>query len=187
MTRTNSLLHQSEWNQYQGEAWIGLLLSIPGSVVIARQVSTPAGGTKPQPGFPVFYNASANRYQVPTTAANIKRICGIVIYNKSDVPDSSGTIEYDDDDVVDIVIRGGAWVKSGAALEATDLLTWDNGDKDWVKGARPTITSSTAGDPTDAELNQLITDLSYSPIVNYSPTAVAAGDLVAAYLPGGVL
>lgn len=186
-SRTNSLLLQREWNQYQAEAWVGMISTVPGSVFISRPIGVPTNnGVKPRPGYPVYFDRTTNRYQVPINAEQIRQICGVVAYRGSDIAEA-GVIEYEDGDRPDILLRGGIWVQAGASLQATDLLTWDHSEKKWIKGSRPTIDAASAGNPTDAELNALISGLSFTSIINFSQVTVGDGQLIEAYLPGGAI
>ena len=179
----NDLLLQQEWLTYQKVAFQGQVGSQPGACFIKGPVNTESSGTKPQPGYPVYFNTTRERFEVPKTAAQIRKICGIVTYYKSSIKNASGVIEFDDDTLVDIMIRGSIWVKSGAAIKRTELITWDGSDSDWVKGSIPTISAA----PTQANVNALIAELGYTRIGNYSPKAIASGELFEAFLSGGII
>ena len=196
---SNSMLFQRDWNTYQKKAFIGQTGSQPGSFNIRGIVNTPGSGTKPQPGYPVFYNASTDRFEVPRTAAQVQRICGVIVYNLDDIPDASQEIIYENDDAAEICIRGSVWVKSGAALEPTAAVTWDTDDNDWIAASTPTVavhtplTQNTVNaintGLTDlrTKVNAAIASLGYTRLGNLSARAVKSGELFEIYQSGGII
>ena len=195
----SDFLFQREWNQYQKNAFLGQVGSQPGSAFIKGTVTTPSSGTKPRPGYPVFYNATSKRFEVPRTAAQVLRICGVVTYYKSDIANSDGVIEYANDTMVDIMIRGSIWVQAGSGITPTSRITWDTANNDWVSDSAPVIAAHTAISTNSAgnintaieelrtNVQSALNDLGYTRIGNYSPRDIADGELFEAYLSGGII
>jgi len=191
-----SLVFQSTYDVNQGDSFVGQLASQPGSIVIPGTVNVPNNGKKPQPGFPVFYNSSNDGWEVPTTAANIRRIQGIVLYRTTDIPNDSNVVEFDTDDLIDILIRGQIFLKAGGAFDPFTRITWDNGDEDWIAGAAPTVAAHTpTADNVAANINGAITSLrnnvnaainalGYTRLQSIHPNASTSGSNFLAYLSG---
>lgn len=196
---SNTLLFQQEFNTYQKIAFLGQLGEQRGQVVIKVAVNTPASGTKPRPGYPLFYNSASKRFEVPRTALQVKRICGVVTYYKSDIMSDAGVVEYENDTMIDLVIRGSIWVGAGATISPTDRITWDIANKNWVVADEISVEAfAAAADNSVANVNAAIESLrsqvqtaidarAYTQIGNYSPRDVNNGELFMAYLSGGII
>ena len=214
----NNFRFQTDWNVYQRRAWVGQPGNQDGHLVIRGVVSTGSNSddNKPRPGYPVYYNATDNRWQVPRSTAQIQQAAGILLYRPSDIVNDDKNIIYDDDTIVEIMIRGTVWVQAGTALNPFQAMTWDNDDEDWIArddisidaiadiAAHTALTGVTAGDVngglTELETNinivkdnletavvDTINKLGFTRITSIAPSAVAAGDLVEAYLTGGAI
>lgn len=167
--------------------------------MIPGAVNTPTSGVKPRPGYPVYYNTTRNRWEVPTTAADIAQIQGVLLYRKNDRINDSGYTEYEDNTIADILIRGSLWVDSGAALNPMQRVTWDHSGADWIAGAVPTISAladltgnavsdiNTGINSLESNINNLIVALGYTRMTNISPSAVSSGDRFEIYLSGAPL
>ena len=196
-----ALLFQKDWETYQSKAWVGMPGNQPGHMFTKGVVSTPArNGVIPRPGYPVYYNATDGRWQVPGTDALTVNIQGILVYRKRDKVGDDGTIEYADGTVVDIMLRGSVWVTAGATLNPMQKVNFDPSDGDWVAGTTPNVGAAT--DVTDASsateinaavdsvitaTNAALANFGFTRVTNISPGAVSSGELFEAYLPGGVL
>lgn len=153
------------------------------NVVRAGVVSTPTNGTKPQPGFPVYWNATADRWQVPTTNAQILLIGGVIPYTKGDVANASGIVEYEDDAVVDIVRQGSIYVKAGVAIAQMAQVTWDATDKDYI--LKPALVVPT--DNTKANIDAAFGLRRLTGMENGESSDVSSGNIFLLRLVGPVL
>ena len=187
---SHDLLFQRNYRRHQDVAFVGQV-SRPGSTIMVKGIAGVAAvnGVAPQPGYPVFYNRVSNRFEVPTTAAHLMNICGVIAFEQRAIKNSSGVIEYAAGDLLQVMYRGTIWVRSGAALEFGDLAAWDLADTDWVVGSLPTMSTLTeAAWNADARaeiatnVDAVIESFGYTRIVSLTPTAVAVGDLVEIYL-----
>ena len=89
-------------------------------------LSVPTSATRnPQPGDAVYYDATANAYAVPTSAAHSLAVCGILSYRQDTVADSDSIVRFVDGDEIEVAVLGGFWVTAGSAVEYNQLLTWD--------------------------------------------------------------
>lgn len=197
----NSLLHQTSWDIYQKEAWEGQLGNQPASIVIPAVLNVPNNGTKPRPGYPVFYNTDNNAWEYPEADENIPRISGVILYQKSDIVDNNNVVEYDDGAVLEIIIRGSVWGKSLAVLDPTQRVTWvhdaDAANRGWNAEAAPLIEDfDPTSDNTASNINAAIEDLQdktqnaiesfgLTRISSISPRASTANGLFEIYLNGG--
>ena len=190
----NTLRFQSDWLVHQANAWAGLMVSQPGSMVISGALRTPTGGVIPRPGYPVYYNPTSDRWEVPTTAENIANIAGILLYRKSDIVNESGVIEYANDTIADILFRGAVWVEAGGAINPLSRITWDNAARDWVVSTEnpvseaADITANTAA-AINAGLDDVVGNVNaalgtFRRINCLSPMKITDGSLFEAYLQG---
>lgn len=218
MANNNNFLFQRDWNVYQGRAWKGMPGNQDGHLVIRGVVSTGSHNDdrKPEPGYPVYYNRTDNRWQVPRTTTQIQSATGVLLYRPSDILNDDHEIVYDDDTVVEIMIRGTVWVESGTALAPFQAMTWDNGDEDWIARdelatdpitdivAHTALTGNNAADintaltelegninqvkdDTESTIVSTINKLGFTRFTSIAPSATSAGDLVEVYLPGGAI
>ena len=105
------------------------------------RLNVPTSGRKARPGDGVYWNATANRFQVPTTDAQELLVLGIVAYDVGTVQSTLGTtpttensdqfIQYDDDDVIKVAVLGTFYLIAGGAVEYGNILRHQNDDYKW--------------------------------------------------------
>ena len=92
----------------------------------------PSGATRiPRPGDAVYYDATNNGYAIPTTAAHLLTVCGILSYRADEVAELDASIQFKDGAEVEVGIFGTFWVAAKVALEYNNLLVWDIATFDW--------------------------------------------------------
>ena len=139
---------QSSYGRHQQAGWPGSKAK-PGAPMefVTGPVGVPTNGTKPKPGYGVYYNKTNKDFRVPTSLDQSLLVEGIVIYDAGTVQGSQSTpstgansdtlVAYEHGRVVKIGIFGTFFAVAGEALEFGDLVVFDHGtDKDWIKHAR---------------------------------------------------
>ena len=111
-------------------------------------VQVPSSGRNPRPGDPVYWDATNDGAAVPTDANLNETVMGIVaMYSDqvasrlSAVPagaNSDAYIEYEDGDVMPVIVMGTVWLLAGAALEYGNLIRWNTSNFDWETVTKPT-------------------------------------------------
>lgn len=183
---------QSQYNIYQQEGWPGLL-SRPNEPHAFHHgvLRVPSTGSprKPRPGDPLFWDATNNRFALPTTAAEVEQVVGILSYDLGTVQQSQTLpsnansdmfIEFENNSRIKVLVMGTIYVVAGSALEYDDLLVWDTTDFQWDVRAQ-----ATAAGNTQANINTALADLRQKPIVCVSRQAVASGELAEAQIGYG--
>ena len=94
----------------------------------------PASGRKARPGDAVIWDETQNQYKVPVTAAEELLVVGIVSYEASAIPNSSGVIEYDDNEAIKVCVLGTVFVTAGGNTEYHHLLRFQEDDFKWDAG-----------------------------------------------------
>jgi len=84
-------------------------------------------GAAAKPGYPV-YRYSASQVAVPTNAAQMQRVIGILSYRVDTVAEDNGEIDFEDDDFVQFGVFGTFWVTAGSAIQWGQRLTWAHAD-----------------------------------------------------------
>ena len=135
------------------------------------QIRVPTSGRNPQPGDAIYYDRTNNRFALPIDDATNRLVCGILGYRFDTIQEDDQTIQFDNDDFVQIFTMGTVWVRAGDAVEWGDLLRWQTDDYKWNAHTRATL--STSDTYTDAAVNAVIADLGRYPIVCVSPEPVA--------------
>ena len=169
---------QSSYGRHQQPGWPGSKAK-PGAPMefVTGPVGVPTNGTKPKPGYGVYYNKTNKDFRVPTTRDQALLVEGIVIYDAGTVQGSKSTpstdvnsdtlVEYEHGRVVKIGIFGTFFAVAGGALEFGDLVVFDHGvDKDWIK------------------LDRAIADFDAAEPEDYSGTVDASG--VSTYVQGAI-
>ena len=103
-------------------------------------IHVPVGAArKPRPGDPVYYDRANDGFAIPTTAALLQTVLGVLTYRHDTVQSGSerDTIEFSDGDEVEVVRFGTVWVVAGSALEYGQRIDWDTGDYMWDAQADP--------------------------------------------------
>ena len=133
---------QRVFRRHQQPGWVGGLArpNEPHAYDTGR-LNVPASGRKARPGDGVYWNATANRFQVPTTDAQELLVLGIVAYDPGTVQSTLGTapttensdqfIEYVDDDVIKVAVLGTFYLIAGGAVEYGNILRHQNDDYKW--------------------------------------------------------
>ena len=154
---------QTEYSRHQKAGFHGdVSRPVPPVVYDTGQVSVAV-----KPGWAVLYDASADKWRIPTTDAERLDVVGIVSFDSGVRANSNGVIEFEADDVIKIGVTGHFWAKAGEALEYGDLVVFDHGaDKDWIKYTRT------------------IEDIDVTAPDDYSGTVNAAG--VSTYVQGAI-
>ena len=116
----------------------------------------------PRPGDAVIWNATQNRFQVPTTAAEARRSVGIISFRVDTVANDDGEVRYKDGDAIQVGVFGTFWAQVGAAVEYGDQVIFDAaGDDDWVQdtGVPFPTTAIEVTDNTKANIDAAIASL----------------------------
>lgn len=157
----------------------------------------PTNGRKPRPGDAVYYDRANNGYAVPTDAATLRAVCGIVGYRQDTVQDSLATtptgansdafLEYEDGDPLRVLVLGSMFVRAGAAMERDQRIVYNVTDFDWDVQADPAAAAITTFDATNvqAAITAAIQSLGSCPIVCVSAKAVAANGIAIARIGYG--
>jgi len=134
---------QSAYRRYEQAGWPGALARPHAPYAFdSGQIRVPTGGVAPAPGYPVYWDATNNRFALPTTDALNQTVCGILSYDGGTVASSlSATtensplgIEYKNDAVVKIGVLGTFWGIAAEAMKYGDLVEWE-----W-RTTSPTVT-----------------------------------------------
>ena len=170
---------QSQFGVYQQPGWPGAL-SRPNEPHAFHHgvVRVPAAATRtPRPGDPVYWDATNNRFAIPTTAAERQQVVGILSFDSGTVQatqtlpsdaNSDQFVEFKDGSRVKVCVMGTLYVVAGAALEYDDLVEWHLTDFDWTLR-----TAVAAAGNTQAQINAALADLRQKPMVCVSREAVA--------------
>lgn len=101
-------------------------------------IIVPSGATrKPRPGDAVYYDDTNNGFAIPTTAAQLLTVCGILSYRADQVARSTSILEFNNGDEIEVGVFGTFWVKAKSAIEYDDLIAWDVATFDWASLAAP--------------------------------------------------
>ena len=192
---------QTQYNRYQQAGWPGALArpNEPHAFHIGV-LHVPSGATRtPRPGDPVYYDATENQYAIPTTAAQLNAVCGIIVYDSGTVQaeltspptdaNSPAYIEYKDNAEIKVGFAGTYFGIAGEAQEYDDLLVWDLTDFKWDVRAAATVAAHTdvtadtvaainaALTSVTTRVNAAIADLRRRPFTCVARSPVAADGL----------
>ena len=174
---------QTEYSYYQQKGYVGQLARPyePHRFELGK-LYVATSGTKPRPGDPVHWNATQNAFQLASSAFDRAQPIGLVSYDTAHVQGSLATkpaganssqfIEYEDGDVVKIMLEGTMWVLAGAAAEFGNRVVYQTTDKKWNADTDDLVpsTDTTIADIRDS-LNGILPVLraALSPFASASP------------------
>ena len=133
---------QTTTNTYPGVGLPGELAS-PGEPyrIQLLPVHVPASGRKPRPGDGLYWNATSNGVAAAASAANELIVIGVGHYDLSRVQnrltavpsgaDTAQYVEYDDGELMPVVLMGSVYVRAGGACEFGDLMRFQDNDFKW--------------------------------------------------------
>ena len=130
-------------------------------------INIPSGAAvqAPRPGMAVYWNATANAYEVPETTANRLLVCGILHYRRDRVQNASDQIVFSDGAFVEVCIMGTIWVEAHDAIEYNQVLSFRIATPfRWSGGSRVSA----------------LADAAQLPVVSATRGTVAAGDIIEA-------
>ena len=158
----------------------------------------PAAATRnPRPGDAVYWDETENAYAIPTTAAEVSSVVGLISYDASTLQSSlsavpSGAnsdafIEYKDGAVVKVAVMGTFYAQAGSAMEYGEMIDWDTADFLWDPRTQAGEIGSGVSTVTALRtaVNSLISGLARLPIVCVSPEPVAANGVAEVRLGWG--
>lgn len=136
---------QRTFQQWRDPWWVGMISrpnANPLCMTGPAYVPTATGSRKPQPGDAVYWDTTNKGFATARTDANSQIIVGIVTL-EAGVQTKSGTksgartltIEYDDDDLMQILIQGFTVGKAAEVMTYGDRLVWDGAAEkfEWKK------------------------------------------------------
>ena len=101
-----------------------------------------------KPGAGVLYDATDDKWRLPTTMEERLDVSGIVGFDSAVKGNSDGVIEFVADSTIKVGVMGHFYAKAGEALTYGDLVVYDEVDGDWIKYTR-TIEDFSATQPAD--------------------------------------
>ena len=105
----------------------------------------PSAATRnPRPGDAVYYDTTNNGFAIPTTAAHLLLVSGILGYRKDAVQNAADIVEFKNGDEVQVGVLGTFWVRAGSGMEYGQIIGWDLADYLWDVDARVTAIASIA-------------------------------------------
>ena len=152
-------------------------------------IHVPTSGRKPRPGDAVYWNRTENAFSIPTDAATLRLVCGLLTYRKDQVASSTSVVEYSDGDEIEVAKLGAYWVKAGSAMEYEDRIAWDVADYQWdpdpitdfvADGSDLTTTQALANN-----IKAILNEVGRYPIVCVSRLPVAASGIAKARIGYG--
>ena len=160
---------QTQFRVHQQPGWPGSLArpNSPYAYDIGS-VNVPSAATRnPQPGDAVYWNATANAFELAVSSTQIRDTLGIIVYDAGTVQstlasapsnaNSDAFIQYADGDIIKVGIMGTFYVIAGGALEYGDQVDFDSTDGQWDARTKATTIATLALQP--------IVCVSRSPIV----------------------
>ena len=139
---------------------------------IERGVLTvPSGATRanPRPGDSLYYNTTANGWQVPVNAADQLLVSAILSYRQDDVAGTDAILQYSNDDEIQIITMGVVWVIAGGASERGQNLVMQFDDWKYDNTARVTA----------------VTDMHIVPITSFNVAVAADTNIIKAAIGYG--
>ena len=139
----------------------------------------------PKPGDAVHWNATQNRFQVPTTTAQARRAVGVLGYRVDTVANDANQVRFKDGDAVQVCVLGTVWCKVGEGVEYGDAVIFDTSDDDWVKFGGIPADAVEAEGTSQAQINtalaslkdQIVEGLRAVEFTVVSPEPVASGSV----------
>ena len=180
---------QIGFRYHEQEGWPGLV-SRPKEPHFFHQgqIYVPAGGRAPQPGDPVYYDTTQNAYALPTTAAQVLQIIGVIGYDLGTLQSALATIpanqespvavQYKNGDTIKVLLQGSIYGLAGAAMKYGNVLSWNTTNYDYEVAADRTLAASTPSSLANAwtALRTYVAAINYRPLVCITKT-VADGDV----------
>lgn len=192
---------QSAYGRYPGKGYPGTvaLPNIP-HIIHPGKLHVPTGATrKPRPGDALYYDATQNEWAIPTNAAELRQVTGVLHYDPgtiamrgSSAPSGSNSpsfVEYSDEAPIWVGLLGAFYVIAGEGLEIEDHMIWDVASYKWDK--RPdyaatavanlannqVATINTAKNAIVAAIQHAVEYISVKPFICMSEAPVAADGL----------
>ena len=139
------MVFQTQYDVNLQRGYNGALAEDAGPFQIDRiPVQVPSSGRNPRPGDSVYWDATNNGAAAITDASQQESAFGIVTYFPgilgsllTSVPSGANSatyVEYEDGDVMPVVVFGTVWLLAGAALEYGDQIVQVAADRDWIAG-----------------------------------------------------
>ena len=140
-----------------------------------------------KPGDGVLYDASDDKWRLPTTDAERLEVAGIVSFDSAVTPNSEGAIEFAANSVVKVGVVGHFFAKAGEALAYGDLVVYDEGDGDWIKYSRTVEDYSGTVDASGISdyVREAINTLPKTTVI--ATTKADSGGLVELRFSGGIV
>ena len=92
----------------------------------------PTGATrKPRPGDALYYDTGQNKFAIPTSAAQVQNVVGLLHYRKDRVQNVNSTLEFENNAEIEVAIFGTFWVVAGSAIAYDARIDWDHQDFKW--------------------------------------------------------
>lgn len=89
-------------------------------------IYVPTSGTAPKPGDAVVYDATRDKFRLPTTATEASQLDGIIVLSQQ-----TRGVEYADNDPIIVMQRGSLAVIAGGAVDYRDIVQWQTDDQKW--------------------------------------------------------
>jgi len=130
---------QTSVKRYQDRFFEGDLVE-DGAYVKRGLLHVPSAQTiTTKSGMPVVWDATQNRFRLPTTAVEAQRLVGIII----NLRDSIAKADLKNDSPIEVCMRGVVAVKAGGVSNFYDRLVWQTGDQKWDSATGPVIAAIT--------------------------------------------
>ena len=174
---------QNEYARHQRPGFYGdVSRPVPPSVFDLGQVSVAV-----KPGSGVLYDATADKWRLPTTNAERLDVTGIVSFDSAVVANRDGVIEYPVDTIIKVGVMGHFYAQAGEVLEYGDLVVFDQVAGDWIKYTRTVEDFSGTVDASAISdyVRDAINTLPKAPIIAVSDAV--AGGLVDLRLSGALV
>ena len=139
------------------------------------------GAAKPQPGWAVYWNDTLKGWTVPQNAVESQLALAVVASPGNRVAEASNntTIEFDNNEDIEVISYGHVWVETNSAVEYGDLMEFDATSKKFQK------TTLAAPGNTVSDHSTWLGNLPRVFMVCVSPEPAAANDVVQLRIGGG--
>ena len=75
------------------------------------QLYVPDDGRSPRPGDALYWDAARNRFALPTNAAQLQEVVGVLTYRKDTVQTKESILQFANDAEIEIAVFGTYWAK----------------------------------------------------------------------------
>lgn len=125
---------QSVYRRYEQAGWPGGLARPNAPYAYdSGVIRVPTGGTDPAPGYAVVWDATNNRFALPTTDAEQQLVCGILSYDGGVVAQTLGTttenspvgVQFANGSVIKVGVLGTFYGIAAEAMEYGDPVEWE--------------------------------------------------------------